>query len=70
MTDYSIRLLLADLAKLSGNPQEQAAILDQSTKNNWIGVYALGQKAKAVGNRQLVINFVTLSSGIRTMMLW
>lgn len=49
MTDYSIRLLLADLAKLSGNPQEQAAILDQSTKNNWIGVYALGSKGKGSG---------------------
>ena len=49
MTDYSIRLLLADLAKLSNDPQVQAAILDQSTKNNWIGVYALGSKGKGGG---------------------
>ena len=36
MTERGIRLLLDELEKLSSNPQEQAAILDQSTKNGWI----------------------------------
>lgn len=50
VTKYSFRLLLADLAKLSKDPKEQAAILNQSAKNGWIGVYKLGTKAKGKGN--------------------
>ena len=49
MTERGIRLLLAELEKLSSNPQEQAAILDQSTKNGWIGVYELSGKSKTSG---------------------
>ena len=49
MTEYGIRLLLADLAKLSSNPQEQAAILDQSTKNGWTGLYEMNSKSKETG---------------------
>ena len=49
MTERGIRLLLAELEKLSSNPQEQAAILDQSTKNGWIGVYELSAKSKTPG---------------------
>ena len=49
MTERGIRLLLDELEKLSSNPQEQAAILDQSTKNGWIGVYELSAKSKTPG---------------------
>lgn len=49
MTERGIRLLLDELEKLSSNPQEQAAILDQSTKNGWIGVYELSAKSKTSG---------------------
>ena len=49
MTERGIRLLLDGLEKLSSNPQEQAAILDQSTKNGWIGVYELSAKSKTPG---------------------
>lgn len=49
MTERGIRLLLDELEKLSSNPQKQAAILDQSTKNGWIGVYELSAKSKTPG---------------------
>ena len=41
LTDRAKELTIADLKKLSGNPEEWVAILDQSVQRGWQGVFAL-----------------------------
>ncbi len=41
MTDRAKKLMLTELRKLSENREEQIAILDQSVKRSWAGVFAL-----------------------------
>lgn len=41
LTDRAKELTIADLKKLSGNPTEWVAILDQSVQRGWQGVFAL-----------------------------
>lgn len=41
MTDRAKKLMLTELRKLSEDREEQIAILDQSVKRSWAGVFAL-----------------------------
>lgn len=41
LTDRAKKLILAELKKLSGDRAEQIAILDQSVRRSWAGVFAL-----------------------------
>lgn len=41
MTDHAKELIIVDLNKLTANREEQIAILNQSIKNSWQGVFAL-----------------------------
>ena len=45
LTDHAKELTIADLKKLSANPAEWVAILDQSVQRSWQGVFALKSEA-------------------------
>lgn len=44
MTDRAVTLLIEKLGSLSGNPDEQIAILNQSIVNGWQGVFPLKEE--------------------------
>lgn len=51
MTNRALRMLLSKLSKLSGDPEEQVEILDQSILHNWQTVYALHDRGTASSGR-------------------
>ncbi len=50
MTARAVELTLSKLDKLAGNEQEKIAILEQSTMNSWVGVFALKEPERSKEN--------------------
>ena len=52
MTEEAIDLMLKKLAKMSADPLEQNAILEQSIREGWTGIYELKEHRGNKGGAQ------------------
>lgn len=67
LTDFALKKICNALKKLSSDPLEQVAILEQSIINNWQGIFPLKNNINTSNNNKNVGNFDFVTEGLAKM---